>query len=279
MSYNPTEARNPKGEWTSGGAPDGSGLPPLTLPEFHGIGAPEYVRDHANAIAKDMGFDPGRIDISEDKPTFELNGKTYNTGGIAEIGKPEGEGRVVLYRQNVKASDLDGVIVHEIEHMKVQKVFNARQAENTAISNDPGPAPDPDSKYWWGKKGGIDAVMSPSGSLHGDYVNKYPVYSAMHEALDKYNMDKFAAGDGVSSYSLDWWQAYKAGKASSFQAIHETLAEMARMKRETGKFPSHMGPRVLSYRGVDTPHPSKASIAEGEKLWRNLYRTVEKYSK
>lgn len=283
MTFNPNEARDQSGKWTAGGA---DGLPPLTLPPFEGIGAPEFVRERANTIAKQMGFDPTRIDISEDQPTFELNGKPYNTGGIAETQKPEGEGRIVIYRKNVRASDLDGVIVHEIEHMKFQTVLNRYSNESTAVGKEPGPVPDPEHKYYWGRNGGGDAVMAPDGSLRGEYREKYPVYQTMQDVFYKYGAQEFAKTDGVSPYSYDWWKAFQDGKTGSYQAVHETLAEMARLKRETGTFPDHMGPRVLDYRAkltktdpLDTPKMSKAEIAKGTKMWRELYRAVEKLSK
>lgn len=285
MTFNPNEARDKDGKWSaSGGAQPQPPLEPVTPPTDKFKLTTEQVRERANAIAKDMGFDPNRIDISEEAATFMLNGKQYNTGGIAETNKPEGEGRIVLYRPNLNGYELDGVIVHEIEHMKFQTVLNKYQAENSAIMKEPGPAPDPAHKYYWGRSGGNDAIMAPDGRLRGDYVTKFPVYSALHEAFYRYGSEEFAKTDGVSNYSLDWWNAWHDGKTGSYQAVHETLAEMARVKRMTGSFPEHMGPRIISYRMKDTKNPegkplSKSAIAEGTKRWRELYRTVEKFSK
>lgn len=288
MTFDPNEKRDETGKWTK----DGSGLPPLTLPEFNGVGSMEFVRERADTIAKDMGFDPKRIDISEDKPTFELNGKQYNTGGIAETNKPEGEGRIVIYRQNIVASALDGVIVHEIEHMKFQTVLNRYATESSAVGKEPGPAPDPEHKYYWGRNGGPDAVMAPDGHLRGDYAAKYPVYSGMQEAFYKHGAQAFGKTDGVTPYSYDWWSAFQDGKTGSYQAVHETLAEMARVKRTTGSFPDHMGHHVIEYRAKSNrdlinkpdfdgyvPQPSKVEVAKGTKMWRELYRVVEKLSK
>lgn len=267
-------------------------LDPVIPPEPKDVLTTEQVRARADAIAKQMGFDPKRIEISDEKPTFELNGKQYNTGGIAETQKPEGEGKIVLYRMNLNAYALDGTIVHEIEHMKFQTALNRYSAENKAVSLDPGPAPDPDHKYYWRRNGGQDAVMAPSGSLRDDYVTKYPIYTAMHEAFYKYGAEAFAKTDGVSEYSYDWWKAWVDGKTGSYQAVHETLAEMARIKRATGKFPDHMGPRVIEYRAKMNrdlinkpdfdgyvPPPSKGEVMQGTKRWRELFRVVEQVSK
>ena len=43
--------------------------------------------------------------------------------------------------------------------------------------------------------------------------------------------------DGVSGYSQAVWLQYMEGKGKLSTAIHETLAEMARIKAETGKLP------------------------------------------
>ena len=58
---------------------------------------------------------------------------------------------------------------------------------------------------------------------------------------------------------------------------------MARIKYETGKFPEHMGERILSWRiplggTVDDakPKPSQAQMDTNAKLWRDLYRAVDK---
>lgn len=285
MTFNPNEQRDRAGKWTAGGQQPQPPIEPVTPPAANFQLTAEKVRQRADAIAKDMGFDPTRIDISEEPATFTLNGKQYNTGGIAETQKPEGEGRIVLYRPNLNEYELDGVIVHEIEHMKFQTVLNKYRTEQSALAKDPGPPPDPEGKYWWQKRGGGDAVFVPDGSLREGYQEKYPVFHAMQNALYKWSLtDDFGMTDGVSNYSNDWWNAYMDRNALSDQPVHETLAEMARIKYTTGSFPEHMGQRIISYRTKVDPAagdkpPSKKEIAEGTKRWRDLYRTVEKLSK
>jgi hypothetical protein len=273
MAYDPNEIRDERGRWGAGGAEDRGG--PTTPAQSGARPTPEYIRERADAIAKEMKFDPKRIDISDESKTFVLNGVTMHYAGSADITP---NGRVTIYTNHVTAASVDGVLAHEIEHMKFQSVLDRYTAESTAVGKEPGPAPDPESKYYWSRNGGPDAVMAPDGRLRGDYAAKYPVYSAMQEALYTKNMSEFGKTDGVSPYSFDWWKAYQANGATAYQAIHETLAEMARAKQETGKFPEHMGPRVLSYRG-DGPALTKTAIAEGTKMWRNLYTTVKRLAK
>lgn len=285
MTFNPDEQRDQGGKWTASGGQPQPPIEPVTPPTDKFVLTTEQVRERADAIAKDMGFDPSRIDISEEPATFMLNGKQYSTGGIAETNKPEGEGRIVLYRPNLNAYELGGVIVHEIEHMKFQTALNKYQAERTLAISDTGPPPDPNGNYWWQKKGGIDAVFTPDDSLRDAYKDKYPAYQAMHDAMFKWGItDDFGMTDGVSNYSHDWWNAYLDRNATSSQAMHETLAEIARVKVMTGSFPEHMGQRIISYRAKVDPiagdkPPSKADIAKGTKRWRDLYRTVEKLSR
>jgi hypothetical protein len=47
-------------------------------------------------------------------------------------------------------------------------------------------------------------------------------------------------------------------------------------KYTTGKFPDHMGERIISWRGENKPKPSQATINSNAKLWRDLYRAVDK---
>ncbi|HEV7432144.1 MAG TPA: hypothetical protein VGN77_03810, partial [Steroidobacteraceae bacterium] len=65
-------------------------------------------------------------------------------------------------------------------------------------------------------------------------------------------------------------------------AMHETLAEMAKIKYMTGKFPGHYGySRRISERLKGTATTSEGYVpktkgeAKGTTLWRTLYRTVD----
>ena len=84
--------------------------------------------------------------------------------------------------------------------------------------------------------------------------------------------DVFAESDGLSDYSFNWWKAWKEGKATTHLAMHETLAEMARLKLE-GTPIEHMGQRILSYR---TKKPTKKDVAKAAKVWSDLYDMIEK---
>lgn len=266
------------------GAGGGDGI--QTTPETPGSGMDHAaIQSAIDKVAKDAKFDKSRIDISDETRTFVLNGKTYIYAGAADISPPakndrgevigHSDGRITIYSKHVSPSFVHGAVRHEIEHIKYQTAFDRYQAEITKVSNDPGPPPDPNGEYYWQKNGGKDAVMKPDGGLREPYDKKYPIYTAWHEASNKYSTE-FADADGVSDYSFEYWKAWKAGTVGTHIAMHETLAEMARIKYETGKFPDHLGERILSYRGEDKPKPSEAVMANNAKIWRELYRTVEK---
>jgi hypothetical protein len=227
----------------------------------------EEVRVIADKVAKDLDFDPKKIKISNELKYFNVNGKRYRYYGEANInpdvvaGLQPGE--IAIYLPGLVREQVHGMVAHEIEHIKYQTALNAYYSDFNKIVN-------------LSKGEGGDLVLKPDGSLRESYAGQFPFYAKMHEAYFASGVSEFANNDGVSSYSYEYWKAWKTSTMDTQLAIHETLAEMSRIKYETGKFPEHMGPRIISYRGgIDVPQPSAAAIAEGEKLWRDLYLTVD----
>lgn len=82
--------------------------------------------------------------------------------------------------------------------------------------------------------------------------------SPLVKALFTVDPDAFSAADGVSPYSRAYWEDWLKDKADLPTTLHETLAEIARIKYETGKFPKHQG-----------GEPSDANV------WRTLYKAVD----
>jgi phage-related protein (TIGR01555 family) len=247
-------------------------------------GRTKVLREQADAVAKDLDFDASRIDFVAGTREFDVNGVKHTAAGDANIALGD-EGRIRIYSEHVTTGASKGVVAHEIEHFKFQHALDAYKKEEQAMIADPGPAPDPVHPHYWGQRGGGYAVVKPSGGLRAPYDTKYPIYTAMSAARFEPDLKKFANGDGVSAYSAEYWKAWKNGKISTDLAFHETLAEMARIKYETGKFPEHFGYSALISERIKaapgTPeyiekHPDKA---EGTKLWRDLYRTVERVYK
>jgi hypothetical protein len=280
LDYSPDQPRDPSGKWTGGGPAGGAEGGEKASGMSH-----EQVRATADKVSADLGFDSSRIDVVAGTRQFDVNGVMHVAAGDAEITKGE-QGRIRLYAEHLQPESVAGVTAHEIEHEKFQGALDAYRRESDAISKDPGPAPDPDHPYWWGKRGGTDAMMKPDGSLREPYDKKYPDYTAMHDALYAHGTEEFHKGDGVSDYSAEYWKGYHEHNVSHNIAFHETLAEMARIKYTTGQFPEHLGySRIISERlktVAKTPEgyvAKAAGEAKGTTLWRNLYRTVDRISK
>jgi hypothetical protein len=235
------------------------------------------LKDQAHKVAADLGFDKSRIDFVKGTREFDVNGVKHTAAGDADISKGA-EGRIRIYTDHTDASWTPGLTAHEIEHEKFQSAIDAYRRESDAIMKDR-PAPNPQSEHWWERRG---EIMKADGSLFPPYDKKYPHYTAMHDALYSHGLDEFAKGDGVSDYSAEYWKGYHERKVSSDIALHETLAEMARIKYTTGKFPEHYGySRVISERlkgTATTPEgytPMPKGSTKGTTMWRNLYRTVD----
>lgn len=273
-AWNPDQPREPAGSPEGGQfASAGGGI---TQSEQGVRPSSAEIKSEAAKVARDMGFDDSRIDVVAGTRTFELNGQVMTAAGDADIVHGE-EGRIRLYHDHLTKASAAGVIAHEIQHAKFQGALDAYRRESDALMKDPGPPPNPEGHYFWEKRGGSDAIMKPDGGLREPYDKKYPVYTAMQTAFYMPALDEFAKGDGVSKYSAEWWAGVKAGKVSFTLAVHETLAEMSRIKYETGKYPEHFGfSRVMHERGATAENyfPPAKGKAEGTKLWRNLHRTV-----
>ena len=255
--------RDEDGKFTDGGGGNSSEAPARGMSE-------QKVQEAINKVAKDHDFDTAAFNIDGGAPKkFELNGRQYEAAGLAHTNQIGKFTKVItIFSQNTNGGSIDGLISHEIEHIKYETAVNRYEAERKAVMLDP--------DTFAGGPGG----MRPDGSLPPDAAKKYPVYSIMHEAYYQHSIADFAQADGVTEYSFDWWLNWKDSKTDRMQntksAVHETLAEMARVKYETGKFPDHMGERILRWRGEDKPKPSQAQIDKNAKLWRDLYRAVDK---
>jgi hypothetical protein len=232
----------------------------------------QMVRGMANSVARDLSFDAAKITLGEQgekDQNFVLNGKQYKAAGIAYTRStdPALKGTIKIFPSQIwdeKAAQ--GVTAHEIEHIKFQNAYDRYQKEREAVMDEPGPPPNPDAEHHWDRVGGLDAVMRPDGMLRPPYDEKYPVYQLMEQAYGMVGAYEFAAGDGVSPYSDEYWKQWESNEktAEYFRSgMHETLAEMARSKYTTGKFPEHKG-------------ATRKAKDDNAKLWRALYRAVDK---
>lgn len=249
--------------------------PPPPLPEPKPLMSAAEIDKAIREVSKDLDFDPAAIYVDNGAPgKFSLNGKQLQAAGFAHTSRIGKDTQVItIFGQNAHPATVNGVIAHEIEHVKFETAIKRYREEYERVMAEPK------------DEGRVDPVMKPDGSLKPPYDEKYPAYTAMQKTYAR-PMDDFAVSDGVSDYSLDWWDSWKSSaedNTSGTSAVHETLAEMSRLKHETGRFPPHLGDRLLRWRipaggTVDDakPAPSDAQIARNAKVWRDLYRAVDK---
>ncbi len=114
------------------------------------------------------------------------------------------------------------------------------------------------------------------------YDKQYPAYQAMTKAYGRIPNEVFAQADGVSDYSKTYWDGWFKGNVSTESALHETLAEMNRIKFETGHFPEHRFAGPFPHHNATEEYPEgfattegvKEILAKGAKAWRELYKVV-----
>jgi hypothetical protein len=142
---------------------------------------------------------------------------------------------ITLYSKRLPIPQVRGVLSHEVMHYKFQHALDEFNGELDEIMHD--------------ERNGSDSVIKPDGSVLEQYAQDYPVYAAMNELMSNKHQE-LQDSDGVTSYSREWWKEYLDGKAPLRNAIHETLAEIARLD-ETDE-----------------------SMLEVKKPWMDLYRKV-----
>jgi len=160
----------------------------------------------ATMIARELHYN-GPIHIETEAKTFMLNGQTMNYAGSADLNSRE----ITLYPSSIPENDpdaLQGIVSHEIGHVRFQIVLNMIERETKQLKSDP------------------DAYhsMRADGSLLPEYQKQYPLYTMMNN-IDERELYK---EDGVSEYSKQWWKSWNDGVAQTSQAMHETFAEIAR---------------------------------------------------
>ena len=155
------------------GEPD-SGTITMVKTELPGGGATTTERELkklAVATAKKLGFNPQFIIYTDEARKFELASMSYNYAGSYQFGEPT----IKLYMGQLNEDNIKGVTAHEIGHRKFDLLTKMRKIENEMMMQDPGPPPDPNHPYWWGRKGGSDAIMNPQGEMRPPYDKKYPI--------------------------------------------------------------------------------------------------------
>jgi hypothetical protein len=254
-AFDPNQPRDPAGTSTGGRWRSEGGEPPMQ-PRGAGELTPEELQALVDKVAKKLDIDPSLIEISEGEHVFELNGENLSAAGVAYSA----EGRIVLFRKNLfyGPDNVEGVLAHEIAHVKFQKLINDFGKEREVLFEELKKHP-PESFA-----NRLLEPMKPDGTLRegleGRWAERFPLYNA----YTKTTMDiaKMIDEDGVSHYSRKWWEAVRGHTANTHQGFHETIAEMMRLHYQTGKI---KGPAIIKKGG-------ERSTVQTSKEWAGLYR-------
>lgn len=281
------EARNKQGEWTAGGS---SGQrPSVSLSDTSEPTArkAEIIASLAAKSADVLGYKPNAITVTDQEHKFMLNGVEHKAAGTADLNA----GTIKLYTGQIHSNDdVPGLMAHEVMHQKFQTFVNDYEAERKALELDPDYHKETTSKWVKfdennpahveSKRTGNMVTtdgqirerdlgfMRADGLLNAPYDAKYPTYQAFTKAHMPGSSD-FAKTDGVSKYSRDWWDAWHGQTASTSQAMHETLAEIARLRFE-GNAVNHM------VRKKDNLLTLRKTI---DPKWNALYKAVDEHWK
>jgi hypothetical protein len=293
MAFNPDEPRDFHGRWTAsetGEAHTAPGMPFVRVDDPAQTDIAKHLAEQAADVAKALDFDPAKINVTDQERTFELNGQTHHAAGTYH---PDTDTINLYSKQLVHGTQFErsfansGLIAHEIEHAKFQALLNDYKSEYEALQKDPDYEA---SKPTWEKAPGADdgttrpvygprtdTFMHPDGRLKEPYAERYPVYSAYTDTFIKAGgiHDHFAKTDGVSHYSKEWWTDWANGKAQTDSAMHETLAEMARIKYTGGSYMHFKeGKEPIDGKKVYFA-TTKGSPKRVSREWAELYKLVE----
>ena len=190
------------------------------------------VQARARVAAASLDFNPDNVKFTDEDRKFEMNGKEMYYAGSFTRGEPN----VMIYHKHIDIASVAGVTAHEIGHRKLDALRLRYREEYQGALAEPGPPPDPNGQYWWQKAGGSEAVMAVDGTLRPPYDKKFPVYDFWERNVEL-KRDQMRKDDGVSNYSKEYWEAFAKLEVGIDKPIHETIAEMTRIKYETGKLP------------------------------------------
>ncbi len=200
------ESKHPRddhGRWTDAGGE--TEAEPATPDRIDHLMQPrvEHLSTIAKQAARDQGYDSDKITVMAKAPIHRIGGKQWTAAASAEEN-----GRITVYAMAIPDEKrVPGYIAHEIEHQKYFKLMNdwvvaRKQFPDGALAKR------------------FDAVfVAPMNRLHD-------------------------TAKTVSPYATSWWEAAEAGEPlpSADIARNETLAEIARIERETGALPPGLSP-------------------------------------
>lgn len=218
------------------------------------------IEDVCKAVAAKEGF-TGKLTFRTDEYKFMVGNIRCDAAGLAHLDT----GEIEIFPSRILDSvAARGIMAHEVQHQKFARVVDAYEEEKLQIH----------TRYFRG-----DDILKPDDTLRPEYADKFPLYAKLSKffsgAGGEISVNDYIEGDGVTEYSYLYWKAFKLGKVEFASAVHETLAEMARLKSDGVDYPEFMGPRIISYRegGLEKPY-SKQEQDRMSKVWRDFFAAV-----
>jgi hypothetical protein len=244
VDYDPDQPRDEHGRWSAGGGSAASGetAEANAEPPADPMAKAAWILEKARTAVADAGYDPERVHLSSQQQKFKVGDREYSTAGLAftradgNVGDEQyRKGDIVIFGQPDYSRDFPvrGTAVHEAMHQKWQAVADRYQLESSRMWDDSAKAASREEEPVYG-----------SGELKPGFEQQYPVYALLSsilegpfhaatpgEGIGKTNRARMIEDDGVSQYSKSYWDFYKNSGGERYDsAVHETLAEMARIK-------------------------------------------------
>ncbi len=174
-------------------------------------------RGRADALAKQFGFPPDRVELNYGDPDTVLIGGESLGPEAGHFDPRTGHIVISMKNQYVEQALDPGTMAHEVMHAKYQRAMNEYRHERAALGRDP-------------------------TRLTADEATRFPTLAALHGDLEGDGLVHLAQEDGISSYSHEYWgqvyssmEARRGGMALAQKAdtaLTETQAEWNRLEYE-----------------------------------------------
>jgi hypothetical protein len=213
--FDPNEPRDAKGRWVEY-ASKGFTKPPEKPKKTEYDKLIEAQKKAILEIAKAANFPEDKLTIVErgsqvfyniqqtERVPPSVEGFTKSGGGV--------EPTITIFVNPDSTPDhIAGVMLHELQHVKFDTVLNAAAKQHNE----------------WVAAGRNDADM-----------DKYPLAALLNSYMSMGGAQRLSDEDGCSMYSNDVWGMFWTNSIFEFdrdifiRAVHETLAEIARVKHE-----------------------------------------------
>lgn len=211
LKYSEDQPRDDLGRWSDTGGGGGSGG------GDGGSGGVEHMGIAADT-AKSLGISPDSIEYGGEGYAFSVGDDNFTAAGQYDPST----GKITLYK-GAMTSEINTKVVtaHEVQHAKYDVVVRkGYEAERVEVMKE----------FQANNYENADNILSPSGKLRGEYIDKYPLYNAFQPYFEGEQFNELVDRDGITGYSKSYWKAYHDGKVSSRTAINETLSEVAAQK-------------------------------------------------